>query len=474
MVLLILLNAGLFIGGYWNMKKERLRAAIAMALIISAVFMTAKAKADTSNNFRDIHTSNWFYSEVLRLNSLKAISGFPDGTFRPFNNITRAEFVKMLIDAFKIPVEEGFYYSDTQDHWAYNYISTALAKGIISQGTDKDKFLPDRLISRLDMAAMVLSMLNIQSINGKSPFADISHEIATTAFNERLIMGNIKDGKRCFQLDSKVTRAEASAVMVRALDYMENPEGYKKKIEIQIVQQEKEIKKQKEEMERRELYNTLVMSSAVMAQITENAKLYSSYYSPYDVIGTLDSGTKVEIIYGMYTEWFYVSTGKIKGWVPRKALFIPADSPTNTSRMTKEQLEGFVDYKGFKSNSSYLVWVDICRQLTYIFSGSKGNWMLNRTIQCATGKNESPTIRGTFTVSQRGDWFYYPRYRSGAKYWVGFNGDYLFHSITFDASGSIKDATLGKRASSGCVRMSVEDSRWIYNNIPTGTTVWVN
>ncbi|HEY9062799.1 MAG TPA: S-layer homology domain-containing protein [Pseudobacteroides sp.] len=456
------------------MRKEVFKSAAALALIISAICMPAKAAVDTKDKFKDIRSDNWFYSQVLRLNSIKAISGFPDGTFRPYNNITRAEFVKVLMDAFKIPVEDGYYYSDTKEHWAYSYISTASAKGIIPEGMAKDKFLPDRLISRIDMAAIVLSMLNIQNIKGDSPFDDISHDIATTAFKERLITGNIKNGKRLFQPDSKVTRAEASAVVVRALDYFENPEVYIKKSEIQIVQQEKEIKKQKEEIKKQQLYNSLVKSSAVVAQITENSKLYSSYYSPYNIIGTLNAGTKVEIIYGMYTEWFYVAAGKIKGWVPRKALFIPADPPTNTKKMTKDQIEGFVNYKGFKSNSPYLVWIDIDRQLTYVLSGSQGNWKLNRTILCATGRNDAPTIRGTYTISRRGNWFYYPRYKSGAKYWVEFNGDYLFHSVTFDASGNIKDDTLGKRASSGCVRMSVEDSSWFYNYIPKDTTVWVN
>jgi hypothetical protein len=70
--------------------------------------------------------------------------------------------------------------------------------------------------------------------------------------------------------------------------------------------------------------------------------------------------------------------------------------------MTKEQLEGFVNYKGFTSGSAYLVWVDIDRQLTYVFYrlreiGSIINYsMLN-------WENESPTIRGTFTVSRRGE-----------------------------------------------------------------------
>jgi lipoprotein-anchoring transpeptidase ErfK/SrfK len=132
-----------------------------------------------------------------------------------------------------------------------------------------------------------------------------------------------------------------------------------------------------------------------------------------------------------------------------------------------------VNYKAFKSNSAYFIWVDIYRQLTYVFTGSQGKWKLSKTISCSTGKNEYPTTRGLFSVSQRGKSFFNPRYGSGAKNWVRFNNDYLFHSIAFDAKGNVKDATLGKRASTGCVRMSVDDSSWIYSYIPNGTAVWV-
>lgn len=454
------------------MKKERLKAVMAMAFVIPALCMPAKVTADINNSFSDIHSNNWFYSPVLKLNSLKAISGFPDNTFRPYNYTTKAEFVKILLDAFKIPVENGNDI-DTKNHWADNYVSTAIANGIISESTYNGRFMPDKLITRIEMASMILSMLNVQYVDDKSPFNDISNEVCTTAFHECLIMGNIKDGKRYFKPYSNVSRAEASAAIVRAIDYMENSEGYKKNSQKELAQQENLIAKQKEEIRIQELYNTLVKPSAVIARVTENAKLFSSYNAPYDVIGTVNKGANVEIIYGMYTQWFYISYGNVKGWVPGEVLSIPSDPPTNTNKMTREQLEGFVNHRGFSSNAPYFIWVDIDRQLTHIFSGSKGNWKLNKTIQCATGKNESPTLRGTFSVSRRGEWFYNPRYRSGAKYWVEFSGDYLFHSISLDGYGNVKDPTLGKRASSGCIRLSIEDSKWIYNYIPAGTTVWV-
>ena len=345
------------LGEKFEMRKERLKTVMAMALIIPALSMPGKVTADINNRYKDFHTNDWFYSSVLRLNSLNAISGFPDNTFKPHNYTTKAEFVKILLDAFKVPVERGYGFSDTRDHWSSNYVSSAIANGIISRNTYNDKFEPDSYITRIEMATMILSILNVQYIDGESPFDDISSKVASTAFHECLIMGSIKYGKRYFNPHSNVTRAEASAVIVRAIDYMENPEVYKKNCAQEIAKQEKLIKEQMQEIQKQKLYNTLVKPSAVVAEVTENAKLFSSYYTSSGVIGTVNKGTKVEIIYGMFTEWFYISYGNVKGWVQRNVLSIPPDPPTNVNKMTKEQLEGFVNYKGFTSSSAYLVWV---------------------------------------------------------------------------------------------------------------------
>ena len=86
-------------------------------------------------------------------------------------------------------------------------------------------------------------------------------------------------------------------------------------------------------------------------------------------------------------------------------------------------------------------------------------------------ENVTPTIRGTFEVNGRGTRF---GNTAGAKNWVRFHESYLMHSVLVNAKGNIVDNTLGKRASHGCVRISMENSKWVYDNIPDGTTVWVN
>jgi len=216
-----------------------------------------------------------------------------------------------------------------------------------------------------------------------------------------------------------------------------------------------------------------VKPSPVYATVKFDTQYYSSntVFSP--VIGYIPAGTEVEVIQDRSYEWYNIDYNGKQGWLRSEALSIPDDPETNSVMLTKEEMELFVNNKGFSSSTEYFIWVDIDRQLVNIFKGSKGSWTHLKSIICATGKNESPTIRGTFTIQDRGQWFYNEVLKSGAMYWVRFHGPYLFHSVAMDANRRVTDDTLGKRASAGCIRMSVEDSAWFYENIPAGTTVWV-
>ncbi len=217
-----------------------------------------------------------------------------------------------------------------------------------------------------------------------------------------------------------------------------------------------------------------VISSPVYATIKYNGVLYEeeNLKKPVDYLKT---GDKVEILKDKTRKIYYIKHGGRLGWTEAQILNIPPDPPTLNNPLTDLEIEEYALSMRFKSDTSYFVWVDIARQKTYILRyDDKGVLRLERTVTCATGKNESPTTRGCFTISDRGESFYNDRLQSGAKYWVRFNGSYLFHSVALNKDGTVKDPVLGMRRSDGCVRMSMEDIKWFYDNIPQGTAVRVN
>ncbi len=217
-----------------------------------------------------------------------------------------------------------------------------------------------------------------------------------------------------------------------------------------------------------------IKASPVYGVIKYNGVLYADedMKKPIDY---LKAGDRVELLQDRARQVYYIKHNTRLGWAEGDILNIPPDEAALTDRLTADEIEGYAQNMRFKSDTDYFVWVDIARQRTYVLKYDDKNVLrLERDILCATGKNQSPTTRGYFTVSDRGESFYNARLGSGAKYWVRFNGSYLFHSIALNSDGSVKDAALGVRRSDGCVRMGMEDIKWFYNNIPEGTGVRVN
>lgn len=100
------------------------------------------------------------------------------------------------------------------------------------------------------------------------------------------------------------------------------------------------------------------------------------------------------------------------------------------------------------------------------------------TMYCSTGAEETPTPKGEFVIEpEKGETFFNADSGEGANYYVSFKDHrvYLFHSVPIDKSGKyiIEEAEeLGHKANShGCVRLSVPDAQWFYENSLVGMKV---
>ncbi len=125
----------------------------------------------------------------------------------------------------------------------------------------------------------------------------------------------------------------------------------------------------------------------------------------------------------------------------------------------------------YSSSTSYLILVDRDNHKVGIFSGSQGAWSYVYKWDCTNGKASTPTVAGVFTVQNKG--YYFDSGSSRCYWWTQFYGNYLFHSVLYTKSGQLQDGRLGMALSHGCVRLAIENAKWIYDNIPKGTTVVV-
>lgn len=139
------------------------------------------------------------------------------------------------------------------------------------------------------------------------------------------------------------------------------------------------------------------------------------------------------------------------------------------------EIEDYVNLKNYGSDTDYLIWTDVYRQLTYVLQGKKGEWHLVKSMKSSTGKNTSLTPTGVFQIEYKMPYFGMDKGYRCKNALVIFK-DYMYHSILFDVTGKyIRSGQyqLGARVSHGCIRLSEEDSKWLYINIPEGTKVYI-
>ncbi|MBE7030543.1 MAG: S-layer homology domain-containing protein [Ruminococcaceae bacterium] len=176
-----------------------------------------------AKSFSDVPADFWGKDAISQLAAKNVISGYPDGSFRPEGNVTRAEFVKMLTTAFGLATAAEIPFADvTTSDWYYNYIRAAYASGIITGGTD-GTFNPNGEITREDACVIVYRYLSGIGVldAAKASFAD-EGEFASYAVDAiATLAGNgIVNGVGNNRFDGKasINRASCAVLILNCLN----------------------------------------------------------------------------------------------------------------------------------------------------------------------------------------------------------------------------------------------------------------
>lgn len=127
--------------------------------------------------------------------------------------------------------------------------------------------------------------------------------------------------------------------------------------------------------------------------------------------------------------------------------------------------------KAVGSATDYAIAVDIPANRTVVLRRSGEGWIVEKYWVCSTGAPEMPTVLGVYEVNDRG-------YSFGegytCYYYTQFYENYLFHSVKYvEGTFDVLDGRLGEPVSEGCVRLDIDNAKWIYDTIPWGTRVVV-
>ena len=176
-------------------------------------------------NFSDVQPTDFFYDHVRCLYCKGAISGYADGTFRPYNNTTRGQITKIVVIAFEIPVntQGGPHFRDAPaDHPFYQWIETAYNEELVSGydcGSGCLEFRPYNNVTRGQLVKIVCNAEGWTPLAPATPtFTDVPPSNPFYGYIERAVCAGIISGynDRTFRPYNDVTRGQVAKIVCLA------------------------------------------------------------------------------------------------------------------------------------------------------------------------------------------------------------------------------------------------------------------
>lgn len=189
--------------------------------------------ATSSLNFSDLPLTHWATDNIARIANLGYFSGYEDGTFKPDKEITHEEFTKIIVDVAGLTVipvsadyKQGSDKTNRWASWAQPYLNAALDAGIITQN-DTDIMQVNKPITRGEMAKLI-GRLRVYIKNDDDENVELNDKISdwdtipdeykqyvAKAYKAGILKG-YDNGS--FKPNGKLTRAEASTVIIKLID----------------------------------------------------------------------------------------------------------------------------------------------------------------------------------------------------------------------------------------------------------------
>lgn len=156
---------------------------------------------DAVSSFSDVNADAWYADAVAFMEQEGIVKGYEDGTFKPDNQITRAEFAVIASRFYELEeVNENIFEDVTSEHWAFFEINSAYKNSLIT-GYEGNIFKPDNKITRAEAVTIINRMTGRNAeaefenadLAGYIIFSDISNESAHWAFYDVVEASNTHD-----------------------------------------------------------------------------------------------------------------------------------------------------------------------------------------------------------------------------------------------------------------------------------------
>ena len=186
---------------------------------ISEIVYEFTVQGTGSGSFLDLASTHWAFSYIEAITVAALTSGYPDGTYRPEDPVTRAEMAVLLLNGIGVippAMDLSHPFGDIEGHWAEVYIEELFDQGI-TEGYPDETYRPEFQVSRAEMAVLLLNSIGVipPMMDLSHPFSDIKGHWAEAYIEEMYDQGisvGYPDG--AFRPENQVTRAEMAVFLV--------------------------------------------------------------------------------------------------------------------------------------------------------------------------------------------------------------------------------------------------------------------
>lgn len=194
---------------------NKIKKTILILGLASLISLNKPQLAKANFDFPDIKPEDWYYNVVTDLAGQGIVKGYEDGTYKPQNNVTYAEFLTLLNNTLG-EKQENYQENGNYGKWYQNTFDYLTTRGVL-----EEKVNPNAKINRYEMAkylSLALENLAGRERNTKNPgtLADYHNipkdyvEYVANTVNNGVIKG---DENKNFRGDSNLTRAEVAQVI---------------------------------------------------------------------------------------------------------------------------------------------------------------------------------------------------------------------------------------------------------------------
>ena len=171
--------------------------------------------------FTDVESSNKYAMALMYLKENHVVGGYTDGSFKPYNPISRAELMKILVEGIgRNPNAESYVgcFPDVTDQWFARYVCFAKVKGWIS-GYSDGTFKPDAKVSKAEAIKMLLEVFEIDVSNYEgSPYSDVAQKDWFSSYiGTAMALGLLEEDGVFYRPLAEITRGQISENLYRIM-----------------------------------------------------------------------------------------------------------------------------------------------------------------------------------------------------------------------------------------------------------------